>query len=228
MPSTASPVWKARVLRSASISQPLLAAGGQAAADRVAGQARRRQAVAGHLAGEVLAGLDQIALDDAVDEADPLGLLGLDGAPGQDQLERARLADQPRQALGPAIARDQAELDLGKAEPWRCGAASRKVQASASSSPPPNAYPLISAIDGIGRWSSLANTAWPSAAPARWLDERAAHQLLDVGAGAKSAVAGAGHQQRARIAVGDLVERRGRDRAAIRSSARSAPPAGRA
>src|SRR5215831_5579030 len=47
-------------------------------------------------------------------------------------------------------------------------AASRNVQASANSSPPPKAYPLISAIDGIGSASSLAKVVWPKAAPSRW------------------------------------------------------------
>jgi hypothetical protein len=47
------------------------------------------------------------------------------------------------------------------------GTARRKVQASASSSPPPKAYPLISAIDGIDSVSSWAKIAWPKSAPWR-------------------------------------------------------------
>src|SRR6267143_4821493 len=65
----------------------------QTAMNGVAGETQGGQAVAGHLAREALAGIEQIAVDEAVDEADPLGLFGLDGASGQDHLERARLAD---------------------------------------------------------------------------------------------------------------------------------------
>src|SRR5690242_19204541 len=86
------------------------------AADRVAGETENRQAEPGHLAGEDLAGRDQVAGDDAVDEADALRLVRLDGAPGKDQFGGARLADKARQALRPAVSRDEAELDLGKAE----------------------------------------------------------------------------------------------------------------
>jgi hypothetical protein len=85
--------------------------------DGVAGQVQGRQAVAGHFAGEARPSLEEISFDDAIEKADPLGLLGLDGAAGQDHFERARLADQPRQALRPAISRDQPELDLGQTKP---------------------------------------------------------------------------------------------------------------
>ena len=139
MPSVASSVSKARVLRSASIAKPLTQCGLQPALHRVTGESEGTQAVPGHLARETLAGLDQIAIDDAVDETDRQRLFGGDGAAGQDHLERARFADQPRQALGAAIARDQAELDFGQSRAWRAGAAIRKVQASASSRPPPKA-----------------------------------------------------------------------------------------
>ena len=102
-----------------------------------------------------------VAIDEPVDQADALRLLGLDGAAGHDHLQRARLADHARQALRAAIARDQPELDLRQAHLGVAGRQSRNVQASASSSPPPKAKPLITAIDGIGSASSLANTAWP-------------------------------------------------------------------
>ena len=42
--------------------------------------------------------------------------LGAESAAGQDQFQRARLAHHARQALGAAVAGDQAELDLRKAE----------------------------------------------------------------------------------------------------------------
>src|SRR5579862_4755919 len=86
------------------------------AADRVARQAQDRQAEAGHLAGESEAGLDQVALDNVVYEADALGLGSVDGAPGQDQFGGARLADKAWQALRSAVSRDEAELDFGEAE----------------------------------------------------------------------------------------------------------------
>src|SRR2546421_306593 len=86
----------------------------RSSADSGARKAQHRQAEAGHLAGEDLAGLQQIALDHLVDDADPLGLVGLHGASGQDQLGGARLADQAWQALRAAIAGYEAELDLGK------------------------------------------------------------------------------------------------------------------
>ena len=79
----------------------------------VAGEAEGRQAVACRLASETLTGPEQIAVHQAVDKADLQGLLGHDCAAGQDHLERARLADEPRQALCPAIPRYQTELDLG-------------------------------------------------------------------------------------------------------------------
>src|SRR5438046_6046343 len=86
------------------------------AADRVSRQAEDGQAEPGHVAGKGLPGGNEVAVDDAVDEADALRLVGLDGAPGQDQFGGARLANEARQTLGPAIAGDEAKLDLGKAE----------------------------------------------------------------------------------------------------------------
>lgn len=56
---------------------------GQTAMDGVAGEAQGTQAVAGHFAGEVRPGIEEIAFDDTVEEADPLGFLGLDRAAGQ-------------------------------------------------------------------------------------------------------------------------------------------------
>ena len=47
--------------------------------------------------------------DDAVDEADPLGLDAVDAAAGEDQVDRPAVADQPRQA-------DRAEVDERHAE----------------------------------------------------------------------------------------------------------------
>src|SRR5215467_4502311 len=54
--------------------------------------------------------------DDFVDEPDAPGLLRADHPAGQDELKRAALADQPRQALRAAAAGKQSQLDLGLAE----------------------------------------------------------------------------------------------------------------
>src|SRR5258706_8205136 len=53
----------------------------------------------------------------AVDDPEPLGLLGLDRAvpPGEDHLQRTSLADEARKALRPAVAGDDAERGLGQA-----------------------------------------------------------------------------------------------------------------
>jgi len=64
---------------------------------------------------------------------------------------------------------------------------------------------LISAIDGIGRTSSLAKIACPRAAPCRVARERAVHHLLDVGAGAKGSAPGASDRQRTGVAARNLI-----------------------
>ena len=66
------------------------------AGDGIAGEGEGGEPVAGHLAGEGLAGLGQIAVDEAVDEADALGLIGRYRAAGHDDVECARLADEAR------------------------------------------------------------------------------------------------------------------------------------
>ena len=60
---------------------------------------------------EVLAGLDHL-----VDEADPVGLLGLDRAAGEDQLQRPAHADHAGQALGAAVDQRHAPAALEEAE----------------------------------------------------------------------------------------------------------------
>src|SRR5712691_2464360 len=51
-----------------------------------------------------------------VDEPDTKGLLRADHLPGKNELERAALADQPRQTLRSAAARNESQGDLGLAE----------------------------------------------------------------------------------------------------------------
>src|SRR5947207_5821834 len=94
--------------------QPLRQGQIEGAADRVARETQDRQAVAGHLARKGDAGLDEIAVDEPVDETDARGLIGVERPAGQDHLGGARLADEARQTLRPAITRNEAELDLGK------------------------------------------------------------------------------------------------------------------
>jgi len=63
-------------------------------------------------------------------------------------------------------------------------------------------------MDGIGSASSLEKIDRLSESGALALSpQRAPHQLLDVGDGAKGSVAGAGYQKRAGIARRHLVER---------------------
>ena len=69
------------------------------------------------LRANVTAPGDQIALDDLVDQARRERVLRRDRIAGQDHRQRLLDADEPRQALRAARARDQAELDLGQAEP---------------------------------------------------------------------------------------------------------------
>ena len=54
--------------------------------------------------------------DDLVDEPQAQGFLGVDHVAGEQQAKRRRGADEPRQALAAAVARDEAELDFGLAE----------------------------------------------------------------------------------------------------------------
>jgi len=69
--------------------------------------------------------------------------------------------------------------------------AMRMVQASASSQPPPSAKPLIAAIEGFPKVSSLLSTVARSArSPA--IDRSALREFVDIRAGDKGFFAGAG------------------------------------
>ena len=137
-----------------------------------------------------------------------LGLVGIDRAAGQDQLERARLADQARQALRAAIAGNEAELDLRQAEPRGGGG---EAEGAGERQLEPAAEGI--AVDERDRQHrqavELGKDRLPEAAPGAYRGQRAADQFLDVGAGAERPVAGAGDQQAARIGRGDLVEAAG-------------------
>ena len=68
------------------------------------------------LAGPVLAVgdrvIDEVAIGDAIDDAQFKRLAGVERIPGENGLHRLLRADQPRQPLGAAAARQQADLDL--------------------------------------------------------------------------------------------------------------------
>ena len=61
-------------------------------------------------------GRSRVGGDDFVDEADAEGFGGVDHGAGEDHFERGAGADEAGQALGAAVAGDEAELDLGLAE----------------------------------------------------------------------------------------------------------------
>src|SRR5438477_1167214 len=61
--------------------------------------------------------LNEVILgNDFVDQADPVGLLCVDHVGAENQLQRASLADQPRQALRSSVAWDDADRHLRLAE----------------------------------------------------------------------------------------------------------------
>ena len=72
------------------------------------------------------------ARNDLVDEADAIGLLGADHVAGQDELQGAALADQPRQTLRSAAARDEARASTSGWPNFAVSTASRIVHAIAS------------------------------------------------------------------------------------------------
>src|SRR5271163_3797942 len=70
--------------------------------------------VEGDLRQDRLGACDQVGRgNDLVDEADAIGLLCADHVPGEDQVQRASLADEPRKTLRPAAAGNEAERDFG-------------------------------------------------------------------------------------------------------------------
>ncbi len=78
---------------------------------------RKRQLLVDRLAREGDRALAQLALlDELVDHAPGVRLLGAERRSRKDRLQRRLRADQARQALRAAGAGDEAELDLGQAE----------------------------------------------------------------------------------------------------------------
>ena len=90
---------------------------GRAAFDRSLAQAPRRRAASRELAGIRERGrLEGGILGDAIDDAELGRPRAPDGIAAQHERERRRRADEPRQALGAARSRQQAEPDLRQAE----------------------------------------------------------------------------------------------------------------
>src|SRR5947207_4636875 len=175
------------------------------AADRIARQAQDRQAETGHLPRKGDAGLDEIAVDEPVDETDAVRFIGVDRAAGQDQLGGARFADEPGQPLRPAIAGDEAELDLGEAE--LCGGQSQAKGAGERQLEPAAKGIAVDQRDRRHRQLvEFRQHRLAEQGAGALFDEAPPHQLLDVGAGREGAVAGAGHGQGARGAVGDRIQ----------------------
>src|SRR5438034_1262685 len=145
----------------------------------------------------------------AIDEADPLGLGGVDGLAAQQQLLGARDADQSGQALHAARAGKQAELHLGQRE---AGARAGQTQIAEQRQLEPAA--VRHAVDrchhGLRQRGELlghADDVADLAAPA--LGIRRARELLDVGARGERPLARAGqHDGADRPGLGELVDER--------------------
>src|SRR5262249_52804990 len=161
---------------------------------------------AGPLGGKLRARLDRVAAAEPMHEPDALRLFGADRAPRQDQLERPRLADDSRQALGAAVARDQAELDLRKPElRVRRGEAEGRCQRELE--PAAERVAVDDRDRGNRQRIQLRENRLAALYAPPLLREIAAAKLLDVGAGAECLAAGAGDHERANAHLGDRIER---------------------
>jgi hypothetical protein len=121
-------------------------------------------------------------------------------------ISSARFTDQPRQALRTAITRDQAELDLGQSEP-RAARGQPKCAGERQFEPAAERISVDQRNRRDRQRVEPVENRLPEGGALTLSPQRAAHQLLDVGPGAKGSVAGAGHQQRTGIASRHLVER---------------------
>src|SRR6516164_11450386 len=120
-------------------------------------------------------------------KTDALCLLGGHGTPEQDHVERPRLADQPRQPLSSAVARNKAELNL------------RKTQLSATNcySESAGQGEFEAATEGKavdccdrGKWQpiELRESGLPEFGAALPISHGATAQFLDIGTGTKGLV----------------------------------------
>ena len=126
-------------------------------------------------------------------------LLGLDGAAGEDQLQRPAHADDARQALGAAVDQRHAPAALEEAEGRALGgdpqvAPERQLEAAGEA-------PALDRGDRRLR----GGQAGEALGPGRVVDVEV--DRLEVGAGAEGLAAGAGEDQDAGVVVGlELVE----------------------
>ncbi len=146
--------------------------------------------------------------NDPGDEAHPLRLVGVDHPAGEDHVHRLRLADEPRQPLRRAGARQDADRDLRLTETGRLGgedevAHQRQLAAAAER------------VAGDGSDDRLAAPRDPL--PRRGdevreidVDERTALHLLDVGAGSECLLVAGQHDR-----ADGVVRPRARSRAAV-------------
>ena len=153
-------------------------------------------------ATEVAAATSSSRRHDLLDEAPGVRRRGVDGVAPEIEKVRASGADEPRQPLRAAAARDQAELDLGLAELRVVGAdpdvaAHRELEAAAE------AVAVDRGDEGrVGRVHAVAErmqSAGGATLVAAGLAQR--RELLDVGTGDEGALAGASQHDRARALV---------------------------
>ena len=201
IPSTRSSVAIASSYRRRSCSRPGAQRGLLGGQHRLLGEPRRRAAGAWRSGGasSSAASSHSCFWRPQVDEAEPLGLLGVDAAAGEHQLHRALLADHAREPLGAAAAGNDPERDLGLAELGRLGgddqvAEQRELAAAAEREARDRRDQRRPAVAARRRQNAAAG--WNSASWKVALGERA-----DVGAGREHLV-GAGDHDAADLGVG--------------------------
>jgi hypothetical protein len=134
---------------------------------------------------------------DLRDEAHRRRLGGLDDAPAQDQVQRAPQADDPRQALRPAVDERDAEAPLREAEARALGG-DAQVTPQRELEAPGQAPAGDRGDRGLG-----GGQAREAQRPLRAVQPRAeAVQRLEVGARAERRVARAGEDEHAGVVVG--------------------------
>ena len=149
---------------------------------------------------------EPVGRNDASHEPHPFGLFGVDHPPRQDHVHRLRFADEARQALGGAGARQDADGDLRLPEPGGLGredevAHQRQLAAAAE---------RVARDGGDNRLAATGD-----ALPRRRneigeidVDERPVLHFLDVGASGKCLLVPGEHDRSNRIVGFEQVERR--------------------
>ena len=115
-------------------------------------------------------------VDHAVDEADALGLVGVDLPPGEDEVEGPAEADDARQAVGAAVDERHAPPPLEAAEAGR-RAGDAQVAPGRQLDPAGHAPPLDGGDDRLRQLEAGRARAAPTG--------RRGGQVLEVGAGAE-------------------------------------------